>query len=46
MYEFKEERSRLIDWAKQKGEKGIQKYWQTKNKISIDGLPTKLLEKH
>jgi hypothetical protein len=44
IYDFREERAALLNWAKRKGEKRIQKYWQTKNQQSIDGLPTKLLE--
>jgi hypothetical protein len=43
IYEFKEQRERLIEWADKKGEHGIYEYWQTKNLKSIDGLPTKLL---
>lgn len=43
LYEFKQERQTLIDWAKRKGMEGIKKYWQEKNQQSIDGLPTKLL---
>jgi hypothetical protein len=44
LYEFKQERSNLINWAAQKGETGIEEYWQEKNQYSIDGLPTKLLQ--
>ena len=44
LYEFKEERETLIQWANNKGEQGIHDYWETKNLKSIDGLPTKLLE--
>jgi hypothetical protein len=44
IYELKEERKTLIDWATNKGEQGIKEYWQAKNIKSIDGLPTKLLE--
>lgn len=44
VYEFKEERKMLLDWADNKGEQGIYEYWQAKNLQSIDGLPTKLLE--
>ena len=40
-YEYKEERNQLLDWAKEKGEKGIQQYWEDRNQISIDGLKTK-----
>jgi hypothetical protein len=34
----------MIDWAEKKGEDGLQQYWQAKNQISIDGLPTYLLD--
>lgn len=44
IYEFKEERPTLIEWANKKGEQGIREYWQAKNLKSIDGLPTNLLE--
>lgn len=44
LYEFKQERNTLIEWAENKGEQGIKEYWQAKNLKSIDGLPTQLLE--
>jgi hypothetical protein len=44
IYELKEERKTLIEWAKNKGKQGIPEYWKAKNLQSIDGLPTKLLE--
>ena len=44
IYELKEERRTIIDWADKKGEQGLYEYWQVKNLKSIDGLPTKLLE--
>ena len=44
LYEFKQERNTLIEWAQKKGEQGIKEYWQAKNLTSIDGLPTQLLE--
>ncbi|MCT4698429.1 pyridoxamine 5'-phosphate oxidase family protein [Tenacibaculum haliotis] len=40
-YEYKEERNELLDWAEEKGDTGIEQYWEDKNKISIDGLNTK-----
>ncbi|HAG84606.1 MAG TPA: pyridoxamine 5'-phosphate oxidase [Cyanobacteria bacterium UBA12227] len=43
IYEFKEERKTLIEWADKKGKQGIHDYWEAKNIKSIDGLPTKLL---
>ena len=33
------DRDRLIDWAKKKGDDGIEEYWGAKNAQSIDGLP-------
>ncbi len=44
LYEFKDERPTLLDWATKKGEQGIKDYWVAKNLKSIDGLPTKLLD--
>ena len=44
IYELKEERETLLDWANNKGKQGINEYWQAKNQKTIDGLPTKLLE--
>lgn len=43
-YEYKEERNQLLDWAKDKGEDGIEQYWEDRNKVSIDGLKTKFNE--
>jgi hypothetical protein len=34
-----DDRDRLIDWAKGKGDDGIVAYWENKNALSIDGLP-------
>lgn len=44
LYDYAGERGSLIDWAEQKGESGLHDYWQAKNQVSIDGLPTHLLE--
>ncbi|MGD1921960.1 MAG: hypothetical protein ACFCAD_25565 [Pleurocapsa sp.] len=51
VYEFKEERDTLIDWAAKKGrclrlasQSGIEEYQQGNNQESIDGLSTKLFE--
>ena len=40
LYEFKEDRTKLIEWAENKGDEGIEDYWREKNQTSIDGLPT------
>lgn len=44
VYDLKAERQKLVQWAERKGEAGLQKYWYEKNRQSIDGLPTGLLE--
>ena len=44
LYEFKEDRQTLKNWALRKGADGIREYWREKNVASIDGLPTGMLE--
>ena len=44
LYSYEGHRDTLVQWAEKKGENGIRQYWQDRNQISIDGLPTKLLE--
>jgi len=39
-FEFKAERDQLEKWAEKKGPEGIQKYWEEKNRASVDGKPT------
>ncbi|MDQ3747423.1 MAG: pyridoxamine 5'-phosphate oxidase family protein [Acidobacteriota bacterium] len=43
LYEFKESRSQLIEWATRKGD-DINAYWQEKNQTSIDGLTTGIFD--
>jgi hypothetical protein len=38
------ERNSPIDWATKKGDDGLREYWEQKNQISMNGLPTGLLE--
>jgi len=38
------ERETLKRWATKKGEEGIREYWRRNNLVSIDGLPTRLLD--
>ncbi|WP_420386012.1 pyridoxamine 5'-phosphate oxidase family protein [Roseivirga sp.] len=44
LMDYKEDRPVLADWAERKGKEGIREYWNEKNLISIDGLPTGLLD--
>lgn len=39
-FEYKSERAVLDDWAKAKGEAGLEDYWREKNVVSMDGLLT------
>jgi hypothetical protein len=38
-YSFAGERRDLDAWARRKGPAGLERYWQQKNRRSIDGLP-------
>jgi hypothetical protein len=44
MYAYTGERDTLQRWAEKKGAVGLLDYWREKNQVSIDGLPTGLLE--
>lgn len=43
LFEFKSDRDQLEEWAKKKGSEGIQKYWEEKNRMSIEGKPTGIM---
>lgn len=43
LYDFVSDRDALIKWAGKKGQDGIRDYWKVKNQVSIDGLPTYIL---
>ncbi len=43
---YKEERPLLADWAMKKGDDGVRNYWQEKNQMSIDNIPTHIIEKN
>ena len=44
MYTYNGERDTLARWAEKKGPVGLIAYWREKNQVSIDGLPTHLME--
>ena len=44
LYEYKEQRDLLINWATKQGGEGMKDYRSRKNVTSIDGLPTGLRE--
>jgi hypothetical protein len=39
LYRFEGDRSQMIEWAEHKGNEGIARYHEEKNRESIDGLP-------
>lgn len=45
-FDYTSERPQLNNWARKKGDEGIQAYWKEKNQISLDGKPTYILEKN
>lgn len=44
LMDYQGERGTLARWAEKKGTVGLLDYWREKNSVSIDGLPTGLLE--
>lgn len=38
------EREQLNEWARKKGTEGIREYWKDKNRISLDGVPTGIVD--
>ncbi|HEY9697099.1 MAG TPA: pyridoxamine 5'-phosphate oxidase family protein [Trichocoleus sp.] len=44
LYDYQEQREEIVHWAEQKGEQGLKDYWQLKNRVSVDGLPTPLVQ--
>jgi hypothetical protein len=46
LYEYVGDRDALKDWANNKGEAGLEQYWAEKNQVSLDGLPTHIVEKN
>ncbi len=43
-FDYKEERSQLNSWAEKKGSEGLNDYWLEKNRLSLDGKPTGIIE--
>jgi hypothetical protein len=40
------EREQLKNWAGKQGPDGLKRYWEEKNQISIDGIPSNILMKN
>jgi hypothetical protein len=43
-YEYQGERKALRKWAESRSDEEIRDYWVTRNQVSIDGLPTHIVE--
>jgi hypothetical protein len=41
---YQRERGALDNWADNKGPQGVADYWREKNAVSMDGLPTGIVE--
>ncbi len=42
LYDYVAQREQLTQWARARGPQGVQEYWQTKNQVSLDGIPTRV----
>jgi hypothetical protein len=43
-FDYREDRDTLTRWAEKKGPEGLEAYWREKNRRSIDGLPSGLID--
>jgi hypothetical protein len=44
LFDYQGDRDNLTQWATNKGEEGVEAYWQEKNLKSMDGKPTGMVE--
>jgi hypothetical protein len=44
LFDYRGDRPSLDNWSRAKGEEGLERYWRETNLVSIDGLPTGLLD--
>lgn len=44
LFDYRDERASMDNWAQNKGPEGIQDYWREKNQFSMDGLPTGIFD--
>ncbi len=45
-FDYRDDRSSLVEWADKKGGEGLKDYWKQKNQQSLDGIDTHILEKN
>ena len=44
-FTYSGDREQLADWAVKKGDEGVRDYWEQKNQVSIDGIPTRIVDR-
>lgn len=44
-YDYVDDRELLSNWASKRGEDGLKQYWQEKNQLSMDGIPSHIIAK-
>jgi hypothetical protein len=42
-FDYAGERDTLAEWTERKGPDGIRAYWDERNRVTIDGMPTGVL---
>jgi hypothetical protein len=45
-FSYTGDREMLTNWARKKGGDGLRNYWQEKNQLSIDNIPTNIMGKN
>ncbi len=43
LFDYAGDRETLNEWSRKKGEAGVRQYWQDKNQLSIDSIPTHII---
>ena len=46
LYTHVGDRDSLTKWARRQGEEGLRQYWERKNQLSLDGVPTNILKRN
>ena len=44
LMDYQEDRQVLAMWSEKRGQEGIEAYWAEKNQVSLDGVPTGILD--
>ena len=44
IYDYRSERGTLSKWSENRVDAGLETYWNERNRVSIDGLPTNIVD--